>query len=192
MLVKNFPFGMSLEELRKMFKEFGRVLRVLMPPIGALAIVEFAQPSEARAAFGKLAYRGMRDFVLFSEKAPKDLFTSASSNTTTMPSDQQRSQSADQKLSASDFLEPESATEAVDTSTLCVRSLNFTTTSGRLTDTLKPLDGFMSARVNTKTDPKKPGQFLSMGFGFPEFRSKAQVQAALKGMDGYVWKVINC
>ena len=43
----------------------------------------------------------------------------------------------------------------------------------------------MSARVNTKTDPKKPGQVLSMGFGFVEFRSKAQAQAALKAMDGY-------
>ncbi|KAN0093876.1 RNA-binding domain containing protein [Hyaloscypha variabilis] len=184
-LVKNFPYGMSLEELRKMFEEFGQVLRVLMPPIGTIAIVEFAQPSEARVAFGKLAYRRMKDSVLFLEKAPKDVFTSVSSNAITVPSDRHGKQSADQKVSTSDLLEPEAASEAIDTSTLFIRNLNFSTTSALLTETFKPLDGFMSARVNTKTDPKKPGQVLSMGFGFLEFRSKAQARAALKAMDGY-------
>jgi len=82
-------------------------------------------------------------------------------------------------------LERESVQDGADTSTLFVRNLNFSTTSARLTEVFKPLDGFMSARVNTKTDPKKPGQVLSMGFGFLEFRSKAQAQAALAAMDGY-------
>jgi multiple RNA-binding domain-containing protein 1 len=56
-LVKNFPYGMTLEELRKMFEEFGQVLRVLMPPRGTIAIVEYAQPTHARAAFASLAFR---------------------------------------------------------------------------------------------------------------------------------------
>jgi multiple RNA-binding domain-containing protein 1 len=185
-LVKNFPYGMSLEELRKMFEEFGQVLRVLMPPIGTIAIVELAQPSEARAAFGKLAYRRIKDSVLFLEKAPKNVFTSVSSNATTVSADRQGQTTADQKLSASALLGAEDASDTIDTSTLYVSNLNFSTTSALLTETFKPLDGFMSARVNTKTDPKKPGEVLSMGFGFLEFRSKAQAQAALKAMNGYV------
>ncbi len=183
-LVKNFPYGMTLEELRKMFEEFGQVLRVLMPPTATIAIVEFAEPSHARAAFGSLAYRRMKDSVLFLEKAPKDLFTSVSINATIEPSD--RKSEADQKFSTSDLLERDSAIESIDTTSLFVRNLNFITTSERLTEIFQPLDGFMSARVKTKTDPKKPGQVLSMGFGFLEFRSKAQAQAALKAMDGYV------
>ncbi|TVY26745.1 Multiple RNA-binding domain-containing protein [Lachnellula hyalina] len=183
-LVKNFPFGMTLEELRKMFEEFGQVLRVLMPPTGTIAIVEFAQPSHARAAFGSLAYRRMKDSILYLEKAPKDLFTVVSSNAEVVSSDR-KTDAGDQKLSGSDLLEKDD-TEGLDTSTLFVRNLNFTTTSDRLTETFKPLDGFMSARVNTKTDAKKPGQVLSMGFGFLEFKSKAQAQAALKAMDGYM------
>lgn len=167
-----------------MFEEFGQVLRVLMPPIGTIAIVEFAQPSEARAAFGKLAYRRIKDSVLFLEKAPKDVFTSVSSNATVVSADWQGQPNA--KLSASDLLGAEDASDAIDTSTLYVSNLNFSTTSALLTETFKPLDGFMSARVNTKTDPKKPGEVLSMGFGFLEFRSKAQAQAALKAMNGYV------
>lgn len=185
-LVKNFPYGMTLEELRKMFEAFGQVLRVLMPPIGTIAIVEFAEPSHARAAFASLAYRRFQDSVLFLEKAPKNLFTTPSSNATIVPSDREVGRSGKEKLSTSDLLEKESAVETLDTATLFVRNLNFTTTSDVLTEAFQPLDGFISARVKTKTDPKKPGQVLSMGFGFLEFRSKAQAQAALTAMDGHV------
>jgi multiple RNA-binding domain-containing protein 1 len=181
-LVKNFPYGTTLEELRNMFEEFGQVLRVLMPPTGTIAIVELAQPGQAKAAFAGLAYRRVKESVLFLEKAPKDLFTNISINETVVASDR-RASKPDPKLSASDLLE--SATETADTTTLFVRNLNFTTTSDRLTEAFKPLDGFMSARVNTKTDPKKPGQVLSMGFGFLEFRTKAQAQAALNAMNGH-------
>jgi multiple RNA-binding domain-containing protein 1 len=182
-LVKNFPFGMTLEDLRKMFEEFGQVLRVLMPPTGTIAIVEFAQPTHARAAFASLAYRRIKDSVLFLEKAPKDVFTSVSSNAAVTPSGDQRSTAP--KLSTSDLLEWDDSPEAAETSTLFVRNLNFTTTSDRLRDTFKSMEGFMSARVNTKTDPKKPGQVLSMGFGFLEFKGKSQAQAALQAMNGY-------
>jgi multiple RNA-binding domain-containing protein 1 len=183
-LVKNFPYGMTLDELRKMFEEFGQVLRVLMPPTGTIAVVEMAQPGQAKAAFGGLAYRRIKDSVLFLEKGPKNLFTGPSLHSTAAV-DQNASKSADHKPSASDLLEKDSPIEAVDTTTLFVRNLNFVTTNDRLTELFKPLDGFISARVNTKLDPKKPGQILSMGFGFVEFRSKDQAQAALSTMNGY-------
>ncbi|KAF7953574.1 uncharacterized protein EAE97_000973 [Botrytis byssoidea] len=184
-LVKNFTYGMTLEELRKMFEEFGQVIRVLMPPTGTIAIVEFAQPTHARAAFASLAYRRMKDTVLFLEKAPKDLFTGPPPAQPVATINRNADNAADPKLSTSDLLERDSGVENVDTTTLFVRNLNFSTTSQRLTEIFKPLDGFLSARVNTKTDSKKPGQVLSMGFGFIEFRTKSQAQAAIKAMDGY-------
>jgi multiple RNA-binding domain-containing protein 1 len=111
------------------------------------------------------------------------LFTNAGSSDVSPAKNEIKS--TEQKLSAADLLEKESDLATGDTSTLFIRNLSFDTTSSRLTEVFKPLDGFMSARVNTKTDPKKPGQVLSMGFGFLEFRSKAQAQAALAAMDGY-------
>jgi len=185
-LVKNFPYGMSLEELRKMFEEFGQVMRVLMPPSGTIAIVEFAQAPQARAAFGSLAYRRIKDSVLFLEKAPKDVFKQVSTNAEVVTSSNVNKGPADPKPSAADLLVREDVADSADTSTLYVRNLNFTTTGAVLAEAFKPLSGFLSARVNTKTDPKKPGQVLSMGFGFLEFRTKAQAQAALKAMDGYL------
>lgn len=184
-LVKNFPFGMTIEELRKMFEEFGQVMRVLMPPTGSIAIVEFAQAPQARAAFGSLAYRRVKDSVLFLEKAPKDVFKEVSTNSEAVTSSMVDKGPADLKPSAADLLVRDSAVDSADTSTLYVSNLNFTTTGHDLAKVFKPLDGFLSARVNTKTDPKKPGQVLSMGFGFLEFRSKAQARAALAAMNGH-------
>lgn len=186
-LVKNFPYGTTMEELRKMFEEFGTVLRVLMPPTGTIAIVQFAQANHAKSAFGKLAYRRIKDSVLFLEKAPKDLFTSEAPALPVPKANDQPTGST--KLSVSDLLTGgggKAEEEEVETTSLFIRNLNFATTTSRLAEAFKALDGFVSARVKTKLDPKKPGQTLSMGFGFAEFRTKAQAQAALKAMDGHV------
>ena len=163
------------------------MVRILMPPTGTIAIVEFAQAPQARAAFASLAYRRVKDSILYLEKAPKDVFTTAAT-ITVVPAAAQVKTGKDAKISATDLLlEPEAdaADATADTSTLFVRNLSFNTTSEGLTKVFKPLEGFMSARVNTKTDPKKPGQILSMGFGFLEFRSKAAAANAMKVMDGY-------
>ena len=183
-LVKNFPFGTTFEELRRMFEDFGQLLRVLIPPTSTIAIVEFAQPAHARAAFASLAYRRIKDSILFLEKAPKDLFSGASNTTDVVVAvpDSNGQRLIAPKLSTTDLLEGK---EAPESSTLFVRNLNFTTTSDRLTETFRPLEGFMSARVSTKMDPKKPDQILSMGFGFLEFGSKDQAQAVLRAMNGY-------
>ncbi|PNY25019.1 Multiple RNA-binding domain-containing protein 1 [Tolypocladium capitatum] len=183
-LVKNFPYGTTMDELRKLFEESGPVLKVLMPPSGTIAIVQFAQANHAKAAFGKLAYRRIKDSVLFLEKGPKDLFTGSQSDEVARVADQRVA--GVQKLSVNDLLSDGDRAEEAETASLFIRNLNFATSTSRLAVAFEPLDGFVSARVNTKLDPKKPGQTLSMGFGFVEFRSKTQAQAALKVMDGYV------
>lgn len=186
-LVKNFPHGTTMEELRTLFEEGGPVLRVLMPPSGTIAIVEYAQPNQAKAAFGKLAYRRIKDSVLFLEKAPKDLFTGETQAKVVVVAPSNDRPTGTQKLNVDDLLTGgDKAEEVVDTTSLFVRNLNFETTTSRLAEACSSIDGFVSARVKTKADPKKPGQTLSMGFGFVEFRSKVQAQEALKVLDGYV------
>lgn len=183
-LVKNFPYGTTLEELRKLFEEAagGNILQVLMPPSKTIAIVQFSQPVACRTAFAKLSYRRMGSSILFLEKAPANLFTDQEG----LRRPQDNRPAGVQKVSATDLLEREDEPNDVDTGSLYVRNLNFDTTTAQLAEAFKPLDGFVSAQVKTKLDPKKPGQVLSMGFGFVHFRSKAQAEAALKVMDGYV------
>ncbi|MCJ1434460.1 Multiple RNA-binding domain-containing protein 1 [Xylographa pallens] len=180
-LVKNFSYGTSSDELKNIFEAYGTVKKVLMPPSGTIAIVELDQAVQAKSAFGALSYRKFKDSILFLEKAPKSIFevegvpkTNVMSNTVTST-----------KLLAADLLENPNVEAENNTATLFVRNLNFTTTTEQLSELFRPLDGFMSARVKTKTDPKKPGQILSMGFGFLEFRTKQQAQAALAAMNGY-------
>jgi multiple RNA-binding domain-containing protein 1 len=182
-LVKNFPFGTNPDELRKLFEDHGKVTRFLMPPSGTTAIVEFAVAPEARAAFKSLAYRKMKDTILFLEPAPKDVFSGAAVPLIDVSNGPD---AVAPKLSTADLLRKDPGEAAVETSTLFVRNLNFTTTTKLMTEVFSPLDGFLSARVKTKTDPKKPGQILSMGFGFLEFQTKDQAQAALMAMNGHV------
>jgi multiple RNA-binding domain-containing protein 1 len=177
-LVKNIR-NASIEELRTLFEEHGAVLRVLMPPSGTISIVQFAQPAACRAAFAKKAYSRFKEQVLFLEKGPKGLFVDHAAP-------QQDRPAGVQKPSVADLLERDDAEDQLETASLFVRNLSFATTTEGLTDAFKPLEGFVSARVKTRTDPKKPGQILSMGFGFCAFKTKEQAQAALKVMDGYV------
>lgn len=173
LLVKNFTYGVTSDELRKIFDPFGEITRLLLPPSGTMAIVEFADTGPAQQAFKSLAYRNFKGSPLFLEKAPQGLLMDAS--TMSCADDEKKIviPSTDQ---GSDLA----------TSTLFVRNLNFSTTTARLTEVFKPLDGFRSATVKTRTDVKRPGEILSMGFGFVEFNSKSQAQAALAAMNGYV------
>lgn len=182
-LVKNFAYGTKTEELKKLFEAHGRIKKLLMPPSGTIAIVEYDQTDHARSAFGSLAYRKFKDSILFLEKAPKNLFHDVQGLADSRIDEPAKSHTA--KPSATELLESKDAPESANTPTLFVRNLNFSTTTDRLREVFQPLEGFMSAKVKTKPNPKRPGQLLSMGFGFLEFRSKGNAQAALAAMDGH-------
>ncbi|RYP38294.1 hypothetical protein DL768_010799 [Monosporascus sp. mg162] len=182
-LVKNFPYGTTAEEIRSLFEEHGRVLRVLMPPAGTIAITQFAEANEGKTAFTKLAYRRFKSSILFLEKGPKNLFV----DDERQPTVKADTSVGGQKLSVSELLErDDTVADEGATFSLHVKNLSFKTTSAELAAAFRKLEGFKSGRVKTKTDPKKPGQVLSMGFGFVEFANKASAEAALKVMDGYV------
>ncbi|KAI0976656.1 RNA recognition domain-containing protein [Xylaria arbuscula] len=181
-LVKNLDANTKSEEIRNLFEEHGRVLKVLIPPTGVIAIVQFASPSDGKRAFAKLAYRRFGSSQLFLEKAPRDVFFGSEpvrdQDTTIQPT-------AVEKVSTSDLLAEDSKQSTSD-ATLFVKNLNFDTTTNALADAFQHLEGFKSALVKTKKDIKKPGQTLSMGFGFISFENSDMAAAAAKVMDGHV------
>lgn len=200
-LVKNFSFGTTLAEIGEMFAQFGEIKRLLMPPTGTIAIVEFRDAPSARAAFTKLAYKRFKKSILYLEKGPKDLFTrEPSSDEFIKLSDKEKA--VEPKISASDIMDPitkhfaeEGENGVIDededdtvgpTVSVFVKNLNFSTTSQQLADAFKSLPGFAVAVVKTKPDPKNPGSSLSMGFGFVEFRSKEDADKAIALMDGQI------
>ncbi|KAI0107732.1 MRD1-like protein [Nemania sp. FL0031] len=182
-LVKNLDANTKSEEIRNLFEEHGRVLRVLIPPTGVIAIVQFASPSDGKRAFGKLAYRRFGSSQLFLEKAPRDIFFDTAPSTggqevTAKPA-------AVEKVSASDLLEEDPKQSSTD-ATLFVKNLNFDTNTSALADAFQHLEGFKSALVKTKKDTKRPGQTLSMGFGFVTFEDSDFAEAAAKVMDSHI------
>jgi RNA recognition motif-containing protein len=64
--------------------------------------------------------------------------------------------------------------------TLFVKNLNFATTDESMRKHFEFCGPIFSATVARKKDPKNPGQFLSMGYGFIQFLSKKATVTALK------------
>lgn len=192
-LVKNFPFGTTIDEIGELFSAYGQLKRMLMPPAGTIAIIEFRDAPSARAAFSKLAYKRFKSSILYLEKGPKDLFTRepTTNEVATIPEQQQNEHAVEAKISANEILGESKEDDEIElvqgpTVAVFVKNLNSATTVQALSDLFKPLPGFVVATVKTKPDPKNSGKTLSMGFGFVEFRTKEQANVAISTLDGHV------
>lgn len=172
LLLKNFSYGTTSEELSAMLEKFGPLDKLVFPPSGTMAIALFQEPYAAKAALKGLAYSNLKGSVLYLEKGPKGLFDP--------PADKPSVPEA-----RNDGPEEDPWEIQAQTSTIFIRNLNFATTTARLSEVFRPLSGFMSARVKTRTDKARPGEILSMGFGFAEFRTRAQADAAIATMNGH-------
>ena len=178
-LVKNIPYGTTAEQLREMFGVHGELLRVLVPPAGTLAVIEFTHADEARKAFRAIAYRRLGNSIMYLEKGPHGMF-------------QPTSTASEVANGVAPIVIEESDAEDdvnVDTTsgkTLFVKNLAFATSSERFTQAFRHLPDFAFARLQMKPDPKRSGSRLSMGFGFVGFHNTEAARKALKGMHGYV------
>lgn len=195
-LVKNIPFGTTKEELEELFGKHGPLGRILIPPAGTLAVVEFLTPAEARSAFKALAYRRFKDAPIYLEKAPVGVLnpaTAISANATNSVPATEATVTAEPIQAKPKHAELESATtpvddddlDSADTVSLFVKNLNFGTNEEKLRKAFENVEGFRSATIKTKNDPKHPGQKLSMGFGFIEFKTRQQAQNVVKAMQGF-------
>eukprot|EP01084_Bolivina_argentea_P208309 355208_1 len=76
-LIKNFPFNATQNELVTYFAAYGEISRFVLPETRACAIVEFVNVKDAQNAFHNLAYSKFKHLPLFLEWAPIDLFREA-------------------------------------------------------------------------------------------------------------------
>jgi multiple RNA-binding domain-containing protein 1 len=171
-LLKNFSYGTTSDELNALLAKYGALERLVFPPAGTMAIAQFVEAFEANAALKGLAYTNLKGSLLYLEKAPSGLFGGVGVSRTA--------------LEDTDVVDDETGQTTDHTpSTIFVRNLNFATSTARLAEVFKPLSGFLSARVKTRTEKSRPGEILSMGFGFVEFRSRPQADAAVATMNGH-------
>ncbi|KAF7294209.1 hypothetical protein HMN09_01149300 [Mycena chlorophos] len=180
-LVKNIPYGTTATQIQELFEEHGELTRVLVPPAGTIAVVEFARSDEAGKAFRAIAYRRMGNSVVYLEKGPLGMFGDGPVTAGTLVSNGRVVKIAEQEADAQ---EPEPSLGAG--TTLFVKNLSFATTNERLKAVFGNLPSFSFARVQTKPDPKRLGGRLSMGYGFVGFKDTDGANRALKSMQGFV------
>lgn len=198
-LVKNFPFGTTVEELSDLFLPFGKLERFLMPPAGTIAIIQYRDLTAARAAFTKLAYKRFKDGIIYLELGPKDCFTREAKGDETLEAQNDNSNanvtevgpSSHDLMQTAGAANPETDDQEDDsidgpTVSIFIKNLNFSTSSLQLTELFRSFNGFIVAQVKTKPDPKDKTKTLSMGFGFAEFRTKEQALAVISAIDGTV------
>jgi len=145
-LVKNLPAQTKPSELREMFSKHGELMRIVMPPAGITALVEFLEPSEARKAFHALAYTRYKHLPLYLEWAPDNSFTTPASKTKAIKSNATTKKSIDLEEVKDEITIKESKENKNNTrkkenddppepdTTLFVKNINFSTTEEQLKD----------------------------------------------------------
>ncbi|KAM4052892.1 putative RNA-binding protein 19 isoform 2-T2 [Anomaloglossus baeobatrachus] len=187
-LVKNLPAGTQVSELREVFAPFGDLGKVLLPEGGITAIVEFFEPTEAKQAFRKLAYSKFQHVPLYLEWAPMNVFSSPSTEKTAEPvsapkldeQDNERVEEESDKKpkEKSETEESEDEEETLPGCTLFIKNLNFNTDEEKLKQVFSKAGEVKSCSISKKKD--KQGAFLSMGYGFVEYRKPEHAQKALR------------
>ena len=165
-IAKNFPYGTTHDELVLLFGGTDIVKRLLLPPAGTIAFIEFHDAGQSRAAFKRLAYRRFKDHPLYLEKAPVGIFEIEPTT---------KLSGVEAKKGSNDVLTTESEEPG---STLYVKNLDFVTTNTAFINAFKNFPGFRLAVIKTKP-PNSKGERLSMGFGFVTFQSKEMASSVL-------------
>ena len=180
-LVKNLPFGTTDKDLMVLFSPFGSFVRVVLPPGGISALVEFTEASHAKAAFTKLAYSKFKHLPLYLEWAPVGaLGGRRRKNGSREPPGEMKEDAEHQE---DDKMEVK--TDRVsDNSTLFVKNLNFATSEDTLREHFAVVGPVYSVSIARKRNMKDPSKALSMGFGFVSFGSTALAQDCIKRLQG--------
>ncbi|XP_075154380.1 putative RNA-binding protein 19 [Haematobia irritans] len=194
-LAKNLPPDTAVSDLTPIFAKFGPIGRLILPPSGVTAIIEYCDPSEARQAFKKLAYSKFKNVPLFLEWGPEDTFATAlngdpliSKIEPEIKNDvEEKSQMAEKENIIGntttvdddfneDYEEPEPNT------TLFLRNLNFKTVQETVHKHFKSLGAIHTVEIAKRKDPNNPSQMTSLGYGFIQFKKTSTAEYALKNM----------
>lgn len=200
-----------------MFKVFGPLKKVLRPPAGIIAIVDYGEGNEKNAgnAWKTLAYKRLKDSLLYLEWAPQGLLdgpdgpghqqTASSPQSSSklrpalVPKDKLPQQPQNKDSMKDNDKEEDIGDQVPPGATLYIGNLSFATTSARLSSLFRHLPSFAFAKVVTKSDPTRsgPAQTLSQGYGFIGFKTVEAAKAAMKGfaqkdglvLDGHILKI---
>ena len=187
LLIKNLPHELVEEELESMFNKFGTVTSFLIPQSRTVALIDFDQPADARAAFKGLAYRKYKHVPLYLEWAPervidKDKAAKAGGGASTKKGKE------DSKKKASAHAVGDSKggfDEGAEYGTVYVKNLNFSSSEDTLREHLRKLN-VMGVRTVSLPTKVKNNATLLLGYGFIEFKSPTEAASSLAKINGSI------
>jgi multiple RNA-binding domain-containing protein 1 len=154
-----------------------------------VALIDFIEPTEARAAFKGLSYRKYHNVPIYLEWAPTGIIDKGKAALAKKIAAGKKTADLDEKSNPAvrkNKEEKEKEKEDEESfSTLFVKNLNFTSDEESLRSHIENL-GIKGLRTVSITKITKGDYLLSSGFGFAEFRSSEAAEVALKKMDGSV------
>ena len=184
LLAKNLPHDTKQSELQSLFSPFGSLHRIILPPSGISALVEFLEPSHAKRAFESLAYSKFKHLPLYLEWAPLGVVGKKD-----CPAPQSEvNMKCDDSKGTEEREEGEKKQEGGIPGQQCtvfVKNLNFSTTEDDLRSMFSKTGGIKNVSVARKRNMKDPSQPLSMGFGFVEFSSPESAKQAVKDLQNH-------
>lgn len=205
-IAKNLPAGTTIQDIQPIFAKFGLLGRIVLPPSGVTAIIEFLAPIEARAAFKKLAYSRFKNLPLYLEWAPENTFKSITTNDVVKLIDEHKETNNNDNakdVTVASNVSNDKKTEKLtiqthpmkiiddeideDTppetgTTLFLRNLNFTTRVPAIREHFHSLGPIHMIQVALKKNPEDPQNAISLGYGFIQFKRKATCDHVLNTM----------
>ena len=166
-ICKNIPYGTEERELNELFGKHGTVGRLVLPPTGTIAVIEYLDPTDAMKAYKNLAYTKFKHLPIYLEWAPEETFAS-------------EFKSSDKKV----YKTVEEDLSNMEHATLFVKNLNFDTTDAELREFFEKCGQVTAISIAKKANPKSPSGFLSRGYGFVEFANKESAKDAIKKLNG--------
>ncbi|XP_030567723.1 probable RNA-binding protein 19 [Drosophila novamexicana] len=192
LLAKNLPAGTEATELASIFSKFGPIGRIVLPPSGVTALIEYCEPSEARQAFKKLAYSKFKNVPLYLEWAPENTFTKTLSGEAIIPKTEPKpepdvEEEEKPELKTEEPLKTDTVAEDADdepepNTTLFLRNLNFKTVKETVLEHFRQLGTVHTVEIAKRKDPQNPRQLNSLGYGFIQFKKASVASQALKDM----------
>ena len=160
---------------------------LLIPKSKSVALIDFVEPTDARAAFKGLSYRKYHNVPIYLEWAPTGIIdknkAALAKSKPLKPAEvneQSHSRSSGPQATSNKEAEDEESY-----STLFVKNLNFTSDEESLQHHINGL-GIKGLRTVSITKKTRGDYLLSTGFGFAEFKSNEAAEIALRRLNGSV------
>ncbi|CRG97740.1 snoRNA-associated small subunit rRNA processing, putative [Plasmodium gallinaceum] len=205
-IIKNLSMNTNQNDIINLFKKYGTLKKVSFSPYNNLAIIQFENPENAKKAFISNSYIRYKKLPLYLEWAPINLYekkieendmeknNSNSNDPKKKDIDPVLNNTNEIKKNEDEILENETSDEEITHASIYIKNINFNTKEEDLKNLFKNLEGFLTCNIvkskkvisqkeyekNNSVEPK----YLSLGYGFAEFKSKEFAIEAIKKLTG--------